>query len=141
MNDSDSAADPAPGRPGRKLGPIAGHVSTSHRAWLEPTRTSYLTSGLTLADLSATVLLAKSKLSELLRGVGHYPRWEVIHRLSAELNIPNWPLHRLWAQAAMDLGKTRDWVERSTDGTTTVATARLGPPVSAYSRMCRGWYG
>ncbi|WP_225804381.1 sigma-70 family RNA polymerase sigma factor [Streptomyces sp. NK15101] len=119
--------EPAPLRPGRKLGPIAATVGSSHRAWLEPTRARYLASGRTLSDLSFHVLLAKSKLSELLRGVGHYPRWEVIHSLAGELGIPNWPLHRLWKQAALDAGKTRDWVDRSTDNT--VQTAPSGPPL------------
>ncbi|MEU8295540.1 hypothetical protein [Streptomyces pseudogriseolus] len=62
------------------------------------------------------MLLAKSKLSELLRGVGHYPRWEVVHRLSTVLDIPNWPLYRLWRQAALDIGKTKEWIERSSEG-------------------------
>ncbi|MFE9476279.1 SigE family RNA polymerase sigma factor [Streptomyces griseofuscus] len=107
----------APARPGRKLGPIADRVGSSHRAWLEPTRSSYINSGRTLSDLSEHVLLAKSKLSELLRGVGHYPRWEVIHRLSIELHIPNWPLYRLWRQGALDIGKSKEWIERSSENT------------------------
>lgn len=123
------ASEPAPARPGRKLGPISARAGSSHRAWLEPTRDRYLSSGLTLNDLSYHVLLAKSKLSELLRGVGYYPRWEVIHRLAAVLDIPRWPLYRLWKQAALDAGKSRDWVERSTEGTTTVAAVRSGPPL------------
>ncbi|MCQ8775052.1 sigma-70 family RNA polymerase sigma factor [Streptomyces telluris] len=122
-------SEPAPARPGRKLGPVAGTVSSSHRAWLDPTRECYLTSGRTLSDLSLRVPLAKSKLSELLRGVGHYPRWEVIQRLAAELDMPGWPLYRLWRQAALDAGKSRDWVDRSTEGTITVATAHPGPPL------------
>ncbi|MFE5240468.1 MULTISPECIES: sigma-70 family RNA polymerase sigma factor [unclassified Streptomyces] len=127
LNASGPASEPAPLRPGRKLGPIASTVGSSHRAWLGPTREHYLLSGRTLADLSASVL-AKSKLSELLRGVGHYPRWEVIHRLAEELNIPTWPLHRLWKQAAMDAGKSRDWVDRSTGGTLALTT-QAGPPL------------
>ncbi|MFJ4007703.1 sigma-70 family RNA polymerase sigma factor [Streptomyces sp. NPDC090023] len=123
------ASEPTPGRPGRKLGPIVATVGSSHRAWLEPTRERYLTSGRTLNELSFHVLLAKSKLSELLRGVGHYPRWEVIHRLAAVLDIPGWPLYRLWRQAALDTGKSRDWIDRSTEGVVSVATAHLGPPV------------
>ncbi|MFH8717704.1 hypothetical protein ACH4GC_41385, partial [Streptomyces zaomyceticus] len=72
-NAAGPASEPAPLRPGRKLGPIASTVGSSHRAWLTPTRDHYLLSGRTLSDLSARVL-AKSKLSELLRGVGHYCR-------------------------------------------------------------------
>ncbi|MFD3775165.1 sigma-70 family RNA polymerase sigma factor [Streptomyces sp. NPDC058612] len=136
FNTPGPASEPAPVRPGRKLGPIADTVSSSHRAWLEPTRERYLASGRTLSDLSLTVLLAKSKLSELLRGVGHYPRWEVIYRLADELDIPGWPLYRLWNQAAMDTGKSRDWVNRSTDGTTTVATARSDRPIEHWA-LCQ----
>ncbi|MFC5146821.1 sigma-70 family RNA polymerase sigma factor [Streptomyces aureoversilis] len=135
FNVSGPDSEPAPVRPGRKLGPIAGTVSSSHRAWLDPTRECYLASGRTLSDLSLRVLLAKSKLSELLRGVGHYPRWEVIHRLATELDMPGWPLYRLWRQAALDAGKSRDWVDRSTDGAITVATARPGPPLE-HGALC-----
>ncbi|MFI1840002.1 RNA polymerase sigma factor [Streptomyces olivaceoviridis] len=121
------ASEPTPVRPGRKLGPIADSVGSSHRAWLEPTRGRYIASGRTLSDLSDHVLLAKSKLSELLRGVGHYPRWEVVHRLSTALDIPNWPLYRLWRQAALDIGKTREWIERSSEGAS--ATTESAPPI------------
>ncbi|EGE39644.1 sigma-70 family RNA polymerase sigma factor [Streptomyces sp. SID4928] len=126
-----SALGPAPrqpARPGRKLGPIAPAVSSSHRAWLEPVRDTYRNSGFTLGNLSDRVHLAKSKLSELLRGVGLYPRWEVIHRLGAELDLPSWPLHRLWRQAALDAGKAPEWIERSSHKTTH-ATARPRPPL------------
>jgi DNA-directed RNA polymerase specialized sigma24 family protein len=112
-------------RPGRKLGPVVGCVSSSHRAWLMPIRRSYLRSGRTLSDLSDHVLLAKSKLSELLRGLGHYPRWEVVHRLSVELNMPSWPLYRLWRRAAFDANKTREWIDRSAKET---AVATSNPP-------------
>ncbi|RZD92242.1 sigma-70 family RNA polymerase sigma factor [Streptomyces albidoflavus] len=127
-----SAFDPAPRqpqvRPGRKLGPVALDVASSHRAWLEPVREAYLDSGRTLGDLGDCIPLAKSKLSELLRGVGLYPRWETIHRLAAELGMPSWPLHRLWKQAALDAGKAPGWIDRSTQKTT-VATARQWPPM------------
>ncbi|MFI1622383.1 sigma-70 family RNA polymerase sigma factor [Streptomyces lydicus] len=122
------APGPAQARPGRKLGPIADCVGSSHRAWLEPMRESYFASGRTLSHLSDRVLLAKSKLSELLRGVGLYPRWEVIDRLSTELNMPTWPLYRLWRQAALDSQKTREWIDRSTEKTT-LATTNPKPPL------------
>ncbi|MEV7427726.1 sigma-70 family RNA polymerase sigma factor [Streptomyces sp. NPDC091212] len=114
-------------RPGRKPGPIAPDVSSSHRAWLEPVREKYLDSDRTLGDLGEQVLLAKSKLSELLRGVGLYPRWEVIHRLAAELCLPSWPLHRLWRQAALDAGKGREWIDRSTENTARATTGHRPP--------------
>ncbi|MFI2214926.1 sigma-70 family RNA polymerase sigma factor [Streptomyces sp. NPDC020141] len=116
-------------RPGRKLGLIDATVGTAHRAWLEPVREHYLASGQTLSDLSAGVPLAKSKLSELLRGVGHYPRWEVVYRLAVVLDIPSWPLHRLWKHAALDAGKSRGWVDRSTERAPAVTASRSGPPL------------
>ncbi|WP_156727431.1 sigma factor-like helix-turn-helix DNA-binding protein [Streptomyces apocyni] len=110
-----SPARPAPLRPGRKLGPIADGVGTVHRAWLEPLRYTYLKSGLTLSDLSVRVPLAKSKISELLRGTGLYPRWEIILSLSIQLKIPGWPLYRLWRQAALEAQKSSDWIERCSE--------------------------
>ncbi|MFE6127023.1 sigma-70 family RNA polymerase sigma factor [Streptomyces sp. NPDC056437] len=120
-------ADTAPPRPGRKLGPIADGVGSVHRAWLEPLRHTYLTSGLTLSDLSIRVPLAKSKISELLRGCGLYPRWEIMHSLSIQLQLPSWPLHRLWRQAAFEAQKSSEWVERS--GDKAAVTTSLVPPL------------
>ncbi|MER7050103.1 sigma-70 family RNA polymerase sigma factor [Streptomyces jumonjinensis] len=128
-NEPGPASEPAPARPGRKLGRIVDTAGSAHRAWLVPTRERYLASGRTLSELGLSVPLAKSKLSELLRGVGHYPRWEVVHRLARELDIPVWPLHRLWKEAALDVGKSRDWVDRSTEGAIALTTARSGPPL------------
>ncbi|MFG3429428.1 sigma-70 family RNA polymerase sigma factor [Streptomyces californicus] len=133
-----SDVDPAPrqpGRPGRKLGPIAPGVSSSHRTWLEPVRETYLATGFTLDHLGDRVVLARSKLSELLRGVGLYPRWETIHRLAAELDLPSWPLHRLWRQAALDAGKAPEWIERSTHKAA-LATARPRPPLE-HAALCQ----
>jgi hypothetical protein len=64
---------PPPARPGHQLGPIAEELSSAHRTWLGPRRETYLNSGLTLNELSARVRLAKSKISELLRGFGLFP--------------------------------------------------------------------
>ncbi|WP_269859647.1 sigma-70 family RNA polymerase sigma factor [Streptomyces sp. RPT161] len=123
----EPSATPVPVRPGRKLGPIADNVGSAHRAWLEPMRDSYLHSGLPLSELSARVRLAKSKLSELLRGTGLYPRWEIIYSLSVELKLPSTPLYRLWRQAAFEAHKSSEWVERSTRQAT-VTTAHMPPP-------------
>jgi DNA-directed RNA polymerase specialized sigma24 family protein len=120
-------AKPAPARPGRKLGPIAQNVGSAHRAWLTPMREKYFASGLTLSDLSALVLLAKSKLSELLRGTGLYPRWEIIHALARHLDIPASPLYRLWRQAALEAHRSREWVERSSDKSALTATCAVPP--------------
>ncbi|WP_330335373.1 sigma-70 family RNA polymerase sigma factor (plasmid) [Streptomyces sp. NBC_00536] len=135
------APQPAHARPGRKLGPIADTVGSSHRAWLEHARDSYLASGLTLNELGLRVLLAKSKLSELLRGLGRYPRWEVIHRLSVELKMPVSPLYRLWRQAALDAQKTYEWVQRSSDKAA-LATPHSHPPVAhePFRRTVEGDY-
>ncbi|MFI5658847.1 hypothetical protein [Streptomyces sp. NPDC051684] len=77
-------------------------------------REAYLGSGLTLNELSGNIRLAKSKLSELLRGLGLYPRWEIVLSLSTELQLPDWPLYRLWRLAAVEEAhKTCQWIERS----------------------------
>ncbi|MFB7633402.1 sigma-70 family RNA polymerase sigma factor [Streptomyces sp. NPDC056149] len=78
-------------------------------------RDSYLKSGLTMSELSDRVRFAKSKISELLRGTGLYPRWEILLSLSAELKMPQWPLQRLWQQAAFEAQKSKEWVERSSE--------------------------
>jgi DNA-directed RNA polymerase specialized sigma24 family protein len=126
---TDPFVPPDRPRPGRKLGPIADNVGTTHRAWLVPMRDTYLASGLTLNALSDRIRFAKSKLSELLRGVGLYPRWEVVHLIAAELGMPNWPLYRLWRQAAFEAQRSGEWVERCTDHTTLTA-ADTAPPMN-----------
>ncbi|WP_306318115.1 MULTISPECIES: RNA polymerase sigma factor [unclassified Streptomyces] len=115
-------------RPGRKLGPIADSVGGAHRAWLEPVREAHLASGRTLGDLSVSVRLAKSKLSELLRGTGLYPRWEIVLSLAAEFGLPDCPLYRLWRRAALDAHKSRDWVERSGEKAS-LTTSHTAPPM------------
>ncbi|WP_327731348.1 sigma-70 family RNA polymerase sigma factor [Streptomyces sp. NBC_00487] len=120
---------PAHARPGRKLGPIADSVGSAHRAWLEPVRENYLKSGLTLSELSGRVRIAKSKISELLRGTGLYPRWEIIFSLSIEMKIPYSPLYRLWRQAAFEAHKSREWVERSSEKFTLTTTTHAAPPL------------
>ncbi|QNS03316.1 sigma-70 family RNA polymerase sigma factor [Streptomyces xanthii] len=114
-------------RPGRKLGPIADSVGSAHRAWLEPVREAHLASGQTLGDLSLRVTLAKSKLSELLRGTGLYPRWEIVLSLAAVLDLPDWPLHRLWRQAALEAHKSPEWVERSGERTALTTSPAAQP--------------
>jgi DNA-directed RNA polymerase specialized sigma24 family protein len=91
-------------------------------------RDTYLASGLTLSGLSDRISFAKSKLSELLRGVGLYPRWEVVFLIATELNMPNWPLYRLWRQAAFEARRSSEWVERSTERTTILTAAHTAAP-------------
>jgi DNA-directed RNA polymerase specialized sigma24 family protein len=135
------AVRPAPARPGRKLGPIADELSSAHRAWLGPMRETYLQSGLTLSELSGRVRLAKSKISELLRGIGLYPRWEIIFSLSLELKMPYWPLYRLWRQAAFEAHKSREWIERCTEKTA-LTTTHAAPPLDhrAFRELVEGFY-
>ncbi|KDN74873.1 RNA polymerase sigma factor [Streptomyces olindensis] len=129
MTTPDEPPLPPGRRPGRKLGPIAPTVGSAHRAWLGPLRHSYLASGLTLSDLSTRVRFAKSKLSELLRGVGLYPRWEIVYSLAMELGMPNWPLYRLWCQAAFDAHKSSEWVDDCTERTTILTATHTAPPL------------
>ncbi|MFE2671052.1 sigma-70 RNA polymerase sigma factor region 4 domain-containing protein [Streptomyces mirabilis] len=120
---------PPTARPGRKLGPVIPNIGSAHRAWLDPMRGSYLASGMTLSELSTRLSFAKSKLSELLRGVGLYPRWENVYMVAAELGMPSWPLYRLWRQAAFEAHKSSEWVENSTDHTPILTTAPTTPPL------------
>jgi len=106
-------------------------------------RHAYLKSGKTLNDLSVLVPLSKSKLSELLRGTGLYPRWEIILSLSNELNMPQWPLYRLWRYAAFEAQKTREWVERCSERSTrSLTTSHAHPPLdhSAFRELVEGDY-
>ncbi|GHE10971.1 sigma-70 family RNA polymerase sigma factor [Streptomyces alanosinicus] len=135
---------PGPARPGRKLGPIAQNVGSAHRAWLAPMRDAYLKSGLTFSELSIRVRLSKSKISELLRGTGLYPRWEIILSLSSELDMPQWPLYRLWRQAAFEAHKTREWIDRSSERTTAaLTTSHTVPPLDhrAFRELVEDDYG
>jgi DNA-directed RNA polymerase specialized sigma24 family protein len=108
---SQQPGDDPPGKPGRKLGPIADGVGTAHRAWLEPLRARLLASGLTISGLAQRAGWPKSKVSELLRGVGQYPRWEITHSLLHVLGIPTWPMRRLWSAAALQARKKQEWID------------------------------
>ncbi|MFE2540972.1 sigma-70 family RNA polymerase sigma factor [Actinacidiphila glaucinigra] len=102
-------------------------MGSAHRAWLEPVRDTYLHSGLTLNELSGRVRFAKSKLSELLRGTGLYPRWQILSSLSVELQIPQWPLFLLWKQAAVEAHKSPEWIERSGEKTAVATSNSVAP--------------
>ncbi|WP_331719791.1 helix-turn-helix transcriptional regulator (plasmid) [Streptomyces sp. NBC_01023] len=103
--------DEPPGRRGRKPAAIGTDVGDSHRAWLEPVRTRYLASGLTLDDLVQRSGYSKTRISELLRGKGYYPGWEITYSVIRSLNIPIWPLRRLWTAAAREADKKPGWIE------------------------------
>ncbi|MYY80832.1 MULTISPECIES: helix-turn-helix domain-containing protein [unclassified Streptomyces] len=105
---------PAPARPGRKLGPIAEDASPAHRAWLEPLRDAYQTSGMTFEQLGRSMGWSRSKISELLRAVGRYPRWECLRALLHALAMPGTSvvaLRGLWVMAALEVNKRTLWIK------------------------------
>ncbi|WNI14101.1 XRE family transcriptional regulator [Actinacidiphila sp. ITFR-21] len=102
-----------PSRRGRKPGPISDTAGVSHRAWLEPVRTKLSASGLTLNDLVVRSGYSKTRISELLRGNGYYPGWELTYSVIHALDIPTWPMQRLWTEAAREAHREADWIERS----------------------------
>ncbi|MEH0557530.1 sigma-70 family RNA polymerase sigma factor [Streptomyces sp. B21-101] len=133
---------PLTARPGRKLGPILPNTGSAHCAWLQPMRDTYLASGLTLNELSERLRFAKSKISELLRGVGLYPRWEIVCMLAVELGMPNWPLYQLWRQAAFEAHKSSEWVDNCTERTTVLTTTHTAPPLEhrAFRELAENHY-
>ncbi|GAA0897871.1 MULTISPECIES: sigma-70 family RNA polymerase sigma factor [Streptomyces violaceusniger group] len=119
-----------PGRRGRKLGPIADRVGAAHRAWLEPLRARFFDSGLTIGELSNQTRYSKSKISELLRGAGLYPRWEITSSVLQALNVPTWPMLRLWMAAAAEAHKKPNWINGCIETETVVlSTGPAKPPV------------
>jgi transcriptional regulator with XRE-family HTH domain len=116
-----SAGGEPAARRGRRLTPIGQDVGIAHRAWLEPVRDRLVVTGLTLEELVSRANYSKSRISELLRGQGHYPRWEFTHSVAQALGLPTWPLRRLWAQAAREADKKTEWITQCVD---------LGPSVA-----------
>jgi DNA-directed RNA polymerase specialized sigma24 family protein len=98
-------------RPGRSLGPIAAHIRGTHRAWLEPVRAQFTASSLTVGEVARRAGYAKSRVSELLRGEGLYPTWELTANVITVLRIPKAPMLRLWQAAAIEVHKDRGWIE------------------------------
>ncbi|WP_369216702.1 XRE family transcriptional regulator [Streptomyces flavofungini] len=101
----------APSRRGRPPAPICATAKPAHRAWLEPVRTRLVTSGLTLDALVSLSGYSKTRLSELLRGKGYYPGWEITYSVIRALGLPVSPLLRLWAAAAAEADKDTDWIK------------------------------
>lgn len=112
---------------GRKLGPISDAVGETHRAWLEPLRRRFLASGVTVGELADQSRYSKSKISELLRGEGLYPRWEIIHSVLRILQIPPGPMCRLWMAAALEANKKKEWIEGCIDTAVRTTVPRLPP--------------
>ncbi|CAM5685145.1 helix-turn-helix domain-containing protein [Streptomyces purpurascens] len=100
-----------PSRRGRKPESIGEQVGPSHRAWLEPVRNRLFATGLTLDDLVGRSGYSKARISELLRGKGYYPGWEITYSVVRALDIPVWPLRRLWTAAAREAAKDSAWIE------------------------------
>ncbi|MFH8796525.1 sigma-70 family RNA polymerase sigma factor [Streptomyces sp. NPDC017941] len=103
-------------RPGRKLGPIAEGTKPAHRAWLESLRDAYYDSGLTFSQLQKEANRPRSKISELLRAVGRYPRWEITRDLLVALRLPDPALTRIraqWVRAAQEADKRISWIHKA----------------------------
>lgn len=98
-------------RRGRRPAPIAETASPSHRAWLEPVRNVLFASGLTLSDLVERSGYSKTRISELLRGNGYYPAWEITFSVIRALGLPAQPMRRLWTAAAREARKEQGWIE------------------------------
>lgn len=101
-----------PSRRGRRPAPICEDVGVAHRGWLEPVRRRLTDSGLTLDELVGLSNYSKPRISELLRGKGLYPRWEITSSVGRALGAPMWPMRRLWANAAREAAKKQTWIER-----------------------------
>ncbi|MFD5805917.1 XRE family transcriptional regulator [Streptomyces sp. NPDC127020] len=113
MPSSGPAQPPSPPgtvKRGRPPAPISPDAGPSHRAWLEPVRSTLFTSGLTLDDLVDRSGYSKTRISELLRGNGYYPAWEITFSVTRALGVPTQPLRRLWTAAAREAHKGNDWI-------------------------------
>ncbi|MFF8035615.1 MULTISPECIES: XRE family transcriptional regulator [unclassified Streptomyces] len=109
---------PVPGRPdgdpsgrrGRPPEPICDEAGSLHRTWLEPVRKCLVAKGLTLDELGELSGYSKTRLSELLRGKGYYPGWQITYNVIRALDIPVGPLRRLWTAAAVEAEKNDVWI-------------------------------
>ncbi|GGS22388.1 hypothetical protein GCM10010252_71930 [Streptomyces aureoverticillatus] len=128
---------------GRKLGPIAEGTGRAHRAWLEPLRGSYRASGLTIGQLERETGWSRSKISELLRAAGRYPRWEFTRSLLTALR---WPapsmtdMRALWALAAREANKRTIWINNCLQGDGLSADDRLPLHFAAFQDLYRDAY-
>ncbi|MEV0126307.1 XRE family transcriptional regulator [Streptomyces sp. NPDC050703] len=101
----------APSRRGRPPEPICETAGPIHRTWLEPVRRRLTGSGLTLGALVSRSGYSKTRISELLRGKGYYPGWEITYSVIRALDLPVTPLRRLWMAAALEADKDTDWIK------------------------------
>ncbi|MGW3653628.1 XRE family transcriptional regulator [Streptomyces sp. NPDC000878] len=100
-----------PSRRGRKPGEISEEAGACHRAWLKPVRSRLSVSRLTLDDLVSLTGYSKTRISTLLRGMEYYPGWEITYSVVRALDLPVWPLRRLWTAAAREAHKDQEWIE------------------------------
>ncbi|WP_225828503.1 XRE family transcriptional regulator [Streptomyces naphthomycinicus] len=100
----------------------------THRTWLEPLRSRLAASGLTLDDLVSRSGYSKTRLSELLRGNGYYPGWELTYSVVKALDLPPWPLRRLWTAAAREADKKTSWIKKGIDAVQPLG--REEPPIA-----------
>lgn len=103
------AGEPAPRR-GRPPAPICDNAGPLHRTWLGPVRNRFIASGLTLDELVGRSGFSKTRLSELLRGKGYYPGWEITYSVVRALDVPVGPVRRLWRTAAAEADKDAIWI-------------------------------
>lgn len=104
---------PRRGRPGRRLGPIVEGAGPFHQVWVEELRNAFRASGLTLAELKHRTGWPTSKISELLRAAGRYPRWTFVCDIRREVASPGWPCRTLqvrWVEAALEANKRTKWI-------------------------------
>jgi transcriptional regulator with XRE-family HTH domain len=97
-------------RRGRPPEPICESAGLMHRIWLGPVRNRFIASGLTLDELVGRSGYSKTRLSELLRGKGYYPGWEITYSVVRALNVPSGPVRRLWQTAAAEADKDATWI-------------------------------
>lgn len=140
---SMSPEGPSRSKRGRKLGPITAGTGRAHRAWLEPLRGSYQASGLTIGQLERETGWSRSKISELLRAAGRYPRWEFTRSLLTALR---WPapsmadMRALWALAARETNKRTIWINNCLQGDGLSADDRLPLHFAAFQDLYREAY-
>ncbi|MFC8661788.1 hypothetical protein [Streptomyces sp. NPDC057199] len=104
----------ARGRPGPSLGRISDATGPEHRAWLLPLRTSFLDSKWSCEELADKSYTTKGKVSELLRGVGDYPRWDrvrCVHQALNPLQLLEWYEAR-WEEGALAAGRKPEWINK-----------------------------
>ncbi|MFG2887584.1 XRE family transcriptional regulator [Streptomyces sp. NPDC048297] len=67
---------------------------------------------MTLDELVGLSGYSKTRLSELLRGKGYYPTWEITYSVVRALDVPVGPLRRLWKVAAKEADKDAVWIRK-----------------------------